>query len=169
MKNKRMIYLKSVLFMVLSLLLSAATYAQSANFSGSWAYNESKSKLGEGGFRMISQKLTITQNENSFTLERSFTGQDGTERKSNETYTLDGKESVNPVFNTSKKSIATWSSDKKSLTVASVMVLEMNGDKMEIKTTEIYSLNDTDKSLSLNSHSTSSMGDRTATLVYDKK
>ena len=164
-----MIYLKSVFFMVLSLLLSAATYAQSANFSGSWAYNESKSKLGEGGFRMISQKLTITQNENSFTLERSFTGQDGTERKSNETYTLDGKESVNPVFNTSKKSIATWSSDKKSLTVASVMVLEMNGDKMEIKTTEIYSLNDADKSLSLNSHSTSSMGDRTATLVYDKK
>jgi len=155
--------------MVLSLLLSAATYAQSANFSGLWAYNESKSKLGEGGFRMISQKLTITQNENSFTLERSFTGQDGTERKSNETYTLDGKESVNPVFNTSKKSIATWSADKKSLTVASVMVLEMNGDKMEIKTTEIYSLNDADKSLSLNSHSTSSMGDRTAILVYDKK
>jgi hypothetical protein len=169
MKNKRMIYLKSGLFMVLSLLLSAATYAQNANFSGSWAYNESKSKLGDGGFRMISQKLTITQNENNFTLERSFTGQDGTERKSNETYTLDGKESVNPVFNTSKKSIATWSADKKSLTVASVMVLEMNGDKMEIKTTEIYSLNDADKSLSLNSHSTSSMGDRTATLVYDKK
>jgi len=164
-----MIYLKSGLFIALSFMLSAATYAQSANFSGSWAYNESKSKLGDGGFRMISQKLTITQNDNSFTLERAFTGQDGTERKSNETYTLDGKESVNPVFNTSKKSIATWSADKKSLTVASVMVLEMNGDKMEIKTTEIYSINDADKSLSLNSHSTSSMGDRTATLVYDKK
>jgi len=164
-----MIYLKSGLIIVLSLLLSAATYAQSANFSGSWAYNESKSKLGEGGFRMISQKLTITQNENSFSLEKSFTGQDGTERKSTETYTLDGKESVNPVFNTSKKSIATWSADKKSLTVASEMTLEMNGDKMEIKTTEIYSLNDAEKSLSLNTHSTSSMGDRTATLVYDKK
>ncbi len=155
--------------MVLSLLLSAATYAQTTNFSGSWSYNESKSKLGEAGFRMISQKLTITQIENSFTVEKSFTGQDGTERKSTETYSLDGKESVNPVFNTSKKSIATWSADKKSLTVASVMVLEMNGDKMEIKTTEIYSLNDADKSLSLNSQSTSSMGDRTATLVYDKK
>ncbi len=164
-----MIYLKSVLFVVLSLLLSAATYAQTTNFSGSWSYNESKSKLGEAGFRMISQKLTITQIENSFTVEKSFTGQDGTERKSTETYSLDGKESVNPVFNTSKKSIATWSADKKSLTVASVMVLEMNGDKMEIKTTEIYSLNDADKSLSLNSQSTSSMGDRTATLVYDKK
>lgn len=169
MKNTRMIYLKSVLFVVLSLLLSAATYAQTTNFSGSWSYNESKSKLGEAGFRMISQKLTITQIENSFTVEKSFTGQDGTERKSTETYSLDGKESVNPVFNTSKKSIATWSADKKSLTVASVMVLEMNGDKMEIKTTEIYSLNDADKSLSLNSQSTSSMGDRTATLVYDKK
>ncbi len=123
MKNKRMFYLKSGLFVALSLLISGVSFAQSAaNFSGSWAFNESKSNLGEGGFRMISQKLTITQNDKSFSLERSFTGQDGTERKTSETYTLDGKESVNPVFNTSKKSIATWTADKKSLTVSSVMV-----------------------------------------------
>ncbi|MDP3001871.1 MAG: hypothetical protein Q8N38_01925, partial [Bacteroidales bacterium] len=109
MKNKRMVYLKSGLFIVLSFLISAVSFAQgAANFSGSWAFNESKSNLGEGGFRMISQKLTIIQDEKSFTLERSFTGQDGTERKTSETYTLDGKESVNLVFNTSKKSTAIW-------------------------------------------------------------
>lgn len=170
MKNKRMFYLKSGLFVALSLLISGVSFAQSAaNFSGSWAFNESKSNLGEGGFRMISQKLTITQNDKSFSLERSFTGQDGTERKISETYTLDGKESVNPVFNTSKKSTATWAGDKKSLTVSSVMVFEMNGEKNEIKTVEVYKLADADKTLSIDSQSTSSMGERKTTLVYDKK
>ena len=165
-----MVYLKSGLIVAFSLLLSAVSFAQNAaNFTGSWVFNESKSNLGEGGFRMMSQKLTITQNDKSFTLERSFTGQDGTERKTTETYTLDGKESVNPVFNTSKKSTAIWAADKKSLTVSSVMVFEMNGEKNEIKTVEVYKLADADKTLSINSQSTSSMGERKTTLVYDKK
>ena len=170
MKNKKMVYLKSGLLLVFSLLISSVSNAQSAaNFSGSWAFNESKSNMGEGGFRMTSQKLTITQNDKSFTLERSFTGQDGTERKTSETYTLDGKVSVNPVFNTSKKSTAVWAADKKSLTVSSVMIFEMNGEKNEIKTVEVYKLADADKTLSINSQSTSSMGERKATIVYDKK
>lgn len=170
MKNKRMFYLKSGLFIALSLLISAVSFAQSAaNFSGSWAFNGSKSNLGEGGYRMISQKLTITQDQKSFTLERTFTGQDGEERKMSETYTLDGKQSVNPVFNTSKKSTAKWATDKKSLTVSSVIVFEMNGEKNEIKTVEVYKLANADKTLSIDSQSTSSMGERKASLVYDKK
>jgi hypothetical protein len=170
MENKRMFNLKSGLFIATTLLISAVSFAQNvANFSGSWAFNESKSNLGDGGFRMISQTLTITQDDKSFKLERSFTGQDGTERKTTETYTLDGKESVNPVFNTSKKSTATWSADKKSLTVSSQMVFEMNGEKNEIKTVEVYSLAEGDKALSINSQSTSSMGERKTTLIYDKK
>jgi hypothetical protein len=169
MKNKRMFYLKSSLIITLSLMISGLLFGQgAANFSGSWSFNESKSNMGEG-FRMFSQKLTITQDEKSFKLERSFTGQDGEERKTTETYTLDGKESVNPVFNTSKKSTANLAADKKSLTVSSVMVFEMNGEKNEIKTLEVYKLSDGDKTLSIDSQSTSSMGERKATLVYDKK
>jgi hypothetical protein len=169
MKNKSMVYLKTGLLIMLSLILSATTFAQSTNFSGSWAYNESKSKAGEGGMRMLSQKISITQDDKSLSLERAFTGQDGTEIKTTETYTLDGKESVNPVFNTSKKSIATWSADKKTLTVASNMVFDMNGEKNEIKTNEVYTLLEAGKALSIDSQSTSSMGERKATLVYDKK
>ena len=170
MKNKRLIYLSISLVITFNLLISAVSFSQgAANFSGSWAFNESKSNLGEGGFRMISQKLTITQDDKSFKLDRSFTGQDGEERKTAETYTLDGKESVNPVFNTTKKSTAAWSADKKSLTVSSVMVFEMNGEKNEIKTVEVYKLADGDKTLSIDSQSTSSMGERKAIMVYDKK
>jgi hypothetical protein len=150
-------------------MLSAATFAQSTNFSGSWAYNESKSKVGEGGMRMITQKISVTQDDKTIKLDKSSMGQDGTERTSTETYTLDGKESVNPIYNTSKKSVATWSADKKSLTVASSMVFEMNGDKNEIKINEVYSLTEGGKTLSIDSQSTSSMGERKATLIYDKK
>ena len=154
---------------MVSMFLTSLSYAQApVNFSGSWAYNESKSTVGEGGMRMISQKLTITQDDKTFKLERAFTGQDGTERKMEETYTLDGKESVNPMFNTSKKSTAVWAADKKSLTVSSVMVFEMNGESNEIKTVEVYKMPDA-STLSIDSQSTSSMGERKATMIYDKK
>jgi len=165
-----LVYLKSVFFILLSLIINTPLLAQLVpNFSGSWTLNESKSELGEGGQRMISQKLTITQDKMSFKLERSFTGQDGEERKMSETYTLDGKESVNPVFNSSKKSVAVWADDKKSLSVSSKMVFERDGEQMEIKIVEKYQLAEADKNLSIESLVTSSRGERKAKLVYDKK
>jgi hypothetical protein len=170
MKTKENFKLRALLLVVISCFFSVNGIAQGvANFSGSWAYNESKSVLGEGGFRMISQTVTITQNDQSFTLERTFKGQDGEDRKMTEAYTLDGKESVNPVFNTSKKSKAVWSADNKVLTVSSVMVFEMNGEQNEIKTVEVYKLGDAGKSLTIESKSSSSMGERIYTLAYDKK
>jgi len=169
MKNKKMVVLKSGFIVMVSLFIMTVANAQSLiNFSGSWTFNESKSNLGEGGFRMVSQKMVIAQDDKVFKLERAFTGQDGEERKMSESYTLDGKESVNPVFNTSKKSTATWSADKKSLTVSSVMVFDMNGESNTIKTTEVYKLPDAN-TLSIDSQSTSSMGERKTTLVYEKK
>jgi hypothetical protein len=170
MKTNVNLKLRALLLVIVSCFISGNLFAQgAANFSGSWAYNESKSVLGEGGFRMISQTVIITQTDQAFTLERTFRGQDGEDRKMSETYTLDGKESINPVFNTSKKSNAVWSADKKVLTVSSVMVFEMNGEKNEIKSTEIYKLGDSGKSLSIDSQSVSSMGERKYTLAYDKK
>ncbi len=164
-----MVILKSGFIVMISLFIITVAGAQSLiNFSGSWALNESKSNMGEGGMRMVSQKLVITQDDKVFKLERAFTGQDGEERKMSETYTLDGKESENPVFNTTKKSTATWAADKKSLTVSSVMVFEMNGESNTIKTTEVYKLPDA-ATLSIDSQSSSSMGERKATMVYDKK
>lgn len=170
MKNKKYLNSKNVLVFAIGILFTTACFAQSAaNFSGTWALNESKSNMGDGGFRMSSPSITIVQDATTFTLERSFTGQDGTERKNSEKYTLDGKESVNPVFNTTKKSTAVWSADKQVLTVKSSMVFDMNGEQNEIKTVDVYKLADGGKTLSVDSQSTSSMGERKTLLVYDKK
>ncbi len=164
MKN---VNLKRAFFILASAMISSLSFGQATNFSGSWAFTESKSNLGEGGGRMVSPTIIIVQDATTFSLERSFTGQDGTERKMSEKYTMDGKECVNPVFNTEKKSKAVWSADQKVLTVSSVLVFEMNGESNEIKTTEVYKL--AGNEMTIDSHSTSSMGERKATLVYTKK
>ncbi len=160
--------LKNLLIVTVTLLISSFTFGQSAaNFSGIWALNDSKSTIGEGGGRMVSKTITIAQDGATFSIEKVFAGQDGTDRNMSEKYTLDGKESVNPVFNTQKKSKAVWSADKQSLTVSSVMVFEMNGESNEIKTVEVYKLSGAD--LTIDSQSVSSMGERKSTLVYTKK
>jgi hypothetical protein len=159
---------KNLLLVTATLLISSLTFGQNAaNYSGNWAINDSKSNVGEGGGRMVSKTITIVQDATTFTIDKVFAGQDGTERKMSEKYTLDGKESVNPVFNTQKKSKAVWSADKQSLTVSSVMVFEMNGESNEIKTVETYKISGSD--LTIDSQSISSMGERKATLVYTKK
>ena len=92
----------------------------------------------------------------------------GDERKITDTYTLDGKESLNPIFNTTKKSVAEWSADKKSLKISSVIVFNMNGEANEIKSVEEYSLGDDGKTLIIKTNTVSPRGERQATLVYDK-
>jgi hypothetical protein len=168
MKKNDNLNLKPGILVLAGLMISASILGQ-VNFSGNWAFNETKSNIGEGGTRMVCRKITISQSDNTFILEKYFTDRQGEEIKMTETYTLDGKESKNTIYNIEKKSTATWSDDKKSLTVSSQMVFEMNGQENEIKSVEVYSLSDGDKILTINSQSTSSMGERKLTLVYDKR
>jgi hypothetical protein len=169
MKKIRLDCWKTGLLVLSAIFSSISLSAQVAsNFTGSWTYNESKSNMGEGGQRMLAKKLNIIQGENSITLERIFNSANGDERKMTDTYTLDGKESVNPLFNTTKKSVAVWSADKMSLRVSSVIVLNMNGEINEIKTVEEYHLGDEGKILIIDTKSSSPRGERQATIVYDK-
>jgi hypothetical protein len=169
MKKTRLGNIREGLLITVAVFISMTMSARDVvNFSGSWILNESKSNLGEGGQRMLAKKLNIIQGENSITMEKIFNTMDGDERKITDTYTLDGKESVNPIFNTTKKSIAGWSADNKSLKVSSVTVFNLNGEANEIKTVEEYSLGDDGKTLIIKVSTKSPRGERQATLVYDR-
>jgi len=144
------------LFLGAFLLFSSATFAQKVNFSGTWTFNEDKSELGEGRFRRAATKLTIKQEGNNMSIERV------SQRR-------DGKECENPAFNTTRKSTVTWSEDGKSLTIASTMVFEREGQETEMKSSEILTLTDNGKSLSISSTSMSPRGEMKRTYVYDKE
>ena len=162
--------LKVLMVIAITLFFCAGASAQSpVNFSGNWAFNEGKSKLGDGPMRMAPITLVVTQDGNNLSTERTMTGRDGNEIKMSGKYTLDGKECENSGFmNMKMKSTITWAADKKSLTIASTTVFNMNGESMEMKSTEIWKL-EGDKTLKIEATNTTPNGDMSRTLVYDKK
>ena len=152
---------------IISIIACAAVLVTNADFSGEWKLNESKSNLGQ--FGRAARKLKIEGSVESMAIQRALTNQAGEEVTSNEKLTFDDKESESTVFGSAKKkSKAKWSDDGKKLTVKSTIAFERNGETMEIKSTEVWSLSEDGKTLTIETESTSSFGTNNTKLVYDK-
>ncbi|HKM92201.1 MAG TPA: hypothetical protein VJY41_00975 [Prolixibacteraceae bacterium] len=150
------------------IMISASSFGQNTNFSGTFKFNEGKSNAGEGRMRAASQ-IVVTQTANTLNTVSKSTGFNGEERVQNSKYTLDGKECENEGFmNNVSKSVATWSADGKTLTIRTAMTFERNGQKMEIKSSEAWSLSEDGSTLTLNVNRTTPNGDMQQKLVYDK-
>ncbi len=150
-------------FFFLSAILLTITLSAQTDFSGSWKLNISKSKLGDQ-FSMAPKEIIIVQKGNDMSVERHSEWQ-GQEFTINDKFTLDGKECVNAgMMDTQKKSTATWSADKKVLTIKSKIQLQDGGD---VSITEAYKMDGGNMVIEMNS--TSSWGDMAETQVFDKK
>ncbi|OFY64537.1 MAG: hypothetical protein A2Y71_11860 [Bacteroidetes bacterium RBG_13_42_15] len=90
--------------------------------------------------------------------------------KTSAKYTLDGKVSENPMFNTTRKSTVTWSADKSSMIIASTMTFDMGGETREMKSTETWKLAEGGKVLQIESVRPDRDGGEMKTMAaYDKK
>lgn len=155
-------------FILLFVQVSAQNGA--TDFSGTWGFNESKSNLGDSGFRMAATTLVIAQKGNEMVIDRTQPSYEGEEIKTNEKLTLDGKECTNVgMMNSARKSTVNWSDDKKSLTLVTAITFDRDGEKMEMKSTEVWKLSADSKILTIESDFTSQWGDMKTTIVYDKK
>jgi hypothetical protein len=155
--------MKKSMFLLVALLISSAISAQSPNFSGTWKLNNSLSKLN-AEFSFAPNEILIDQKGNDLKVEKhsNFQGEDFT---INEKFTLDGKECINEGWQGSeKKSTAVWSEDKKSLTVATKLVM---GDGGEMTLIEIYKMDK--KNMVISTRASSSYGEFEETMVYDKQ
>jgi hypothetical protein len=166
MKTKRPFILIGLLVLLIS---QVSAQNGTINFSGNWTLNESKSKLGDGPFKMAASTLTVKHEGNNISIDRTMSGPDGQEMKMSGKYTLDGKVCENSgIMDMKTKSTVTWSADKKSITIASSTIFNMNGDNMEMKSSEIWKL-EGDKSLTIEATNSTPDGEMKTTLVYDKK
>jgi hypothetical protein len=156
-----------VTFSLFLLPVKMSGQGSKANFSGTWAFNETKSNLGEGGFRGAS-KLVITQDGNNLTVARDRTNQNGENVTTTDKYTLDGKECVNTSGRGPSKSFVTWSADGKNLNFAVTRTFERDGQTTEMKSSEVWTLTDA-STLSLVSTMNFQGEERKTTFVYDKK
>jgi len=155
--------MKRIFVVFASLLITLIASSQSADFSGSWKLNSTKSKLGDQ-FSMAPKEIIITQSTNQLNVERhsSFQDQDFTTM---DKFTIDGKECVNAGWqDTQKKSTLTWSEDKKSIKCVTKFAM---GDGNEMIVTEVYKMDGS--SLVIESSASSSFGDMAETMVYDKQ
>lgn len=171
MKNIYSSLLRKLAAFHVFILASAGLMAQT-NFSGTWAFNESKSNFGDMQFRMYATALVITQEGNNLSVESTYIGPDGTERKVANKYTLDGQISENQGFgNSVTKSTITWSADKTSLTIATTMTFERDGQSVEFKPSATWKLTEGGKVLILENSflSFDGSGEVKYTVAYDKK
>lgn len=158
-----------------SLLLTAiiffsfTTIADRPNFSGEWLLNETKSELGEMGGR-AARSFKVEQKENAITITRTTPGFGGGDPVTTTmTLTYDGKVTESEGFGGSiRKSTSKWSDDGQTLTVSSNMTFERDGQSMEIKGTETWTMTK-DGLLSVVTFSSSPRGEFTTKAVYDKK
>jgi hypothetical protein len=178
MKNNKHFTIKtSVIYMIAVLVIilfftNSTTFAQAGkvNFSGTWTFNESKSTQSQGGFRMAPSLMTIIQDGNNLTVDRTSKNRDGEDVKSTSKFSLDGKECVNTVFGTNtRKSLVTWATDGKTLNFSHVMNFERNGQTTEFKSTESWKINDADKTLSVETIFNGPNGEIKSTNIYNKK
>jgi hypothetical protein len=154
--------MKKTFTLFAALLFSAAAIAQGPDFSGSWSLNSGKSKLN-AEFSFAPHQVIITHAGNDFTVEKHSDFQ-GQEFVTNDKLTLDGKECINSGFQDSqKKSTCTWSDDNKSLKIISTIPI---GDG-DMKLTEVYKMDN--DNLVIESLASSSYGDLSETMVFDKK
>lgn len=135
------------------------------DFSGTWNSNAEKSIQppgNQGGGSLVARQVA-----NLLTVERTRTGQDGQPTTIIMNYTLDGKECTNTSPRGESKSVASWSSDGKSLTIVTSRTMDRNGESVTMKSTENWTLAD-EKTLSVSSAGQGPAGEVKTTIVYDK-
>jgi len=169
MKQKKIFQFLVGAFIGSLLLIPTNSFAGGkSDFSGKWILNENKSNLGEG--RTFSAvKMTVQQNGNTISIERTRRGRNGQERSSNETLTTDGKENIIKNENRSTVLVATWSDDGSTLTIKSQREFSRQGETFQMKSTETWTLGENGKILKIESDTSSQRGERSVTLVYDKE
>lgn len=168
---KKSIFFKFRCFLVSTVFcITASCLFAQTNFAGAWAFNESKSNFGDSQFRFAATSMVVTQDATTLAVESIIPGRDGEEMKTSAKYSLDGKVSENPMFNTTRKSTVTWSADKTSLVIASTMTFDMGGETREMKSTDTWKLSDGGNLLSIESvRAGRDGGEMRTTAAYDKK
>ena len=149
-------------------LFSFTAVDQRANFSGDWKLDESKSELGDFGGR-VARSLKAEQKANDITITRTTPGFNGGDPVTTTfTLTYDGKVTESEGFGGSKrKSTAKWSDDEATLTINSTTTFERDGQSMEIKSVETWTLTK-EGLLSVVTQSSSPSGESTTKAVYSK-
>jgi hypothetical protein len=152
--------------------------ANRADFSGKWKLNELKSErvgnfpiciFGEED-HVSSKTMKIAEHAGFLTLDITSPSIDGELVPRQEKLTFDDKGSEALVVGSPReKSTARWSDDGQTMKVFSARTFNTNGEEADIKVTEVWTLINDGRSISVQVNVSSPSGENTMMLVYDKQ
>jgi hypothetical protein len=151
------------LFLLLSLAAALGTVQAQAkpDFSGTWKVNLSKSDFGSGPApESRTDKISYEDPNLKDTITQSLRGRETTYDMN---YATDGKETTNTVRGTEVKSIARWQGDE--------LVVDTKGSigGRPLTFNDRWSLASDGKTLTLQRHLVSPMGETDQKIVFDKQ
>ncbi len=165
------------LSLVFVLMLSAALFAADVDFSGTWNVVKEKSEIpelagGPGGGRggrgdFTPPNMVVSQKKNKMTVERTRTGRNGEERKTETIFDLSGKATKEKTRRGAVEHVAHMKEGV--LHVETIRVFERQGMEMEMVTTSTWTLVDDGKGLIVESVMQGQMGERKMKTYYAKQ
>jgi len=133
--------MRTLLFaLMISLLTISLFAADGVNFTGTWTLDQSKVQTHGDQPSMAAGKIVVIQDGNSLKTERFLSNPMMGDFTIKVDLTLDGKENKSTEEFGTRLSTATWSKDNKVLTINSTMQMNFDGQNMEMKSTEMWSL-----------------------------
>ncbi|MBA4053951.1 MAG: hypothetical protein C0490_04495 [Marivirga sp.] len=168
---------KWVLLLAVGFFTITSMAQDRANFSGEWKFNESKSELVGlfplcifGNDRMRSKTMKIATQADFLTVDVATSSANGELVTRQAKLTFEGKENETTFVGSPRnKSTARWSDDGQTMTVKSIRSFDPKGETADFKVTEVWKLINDGKSISVQVTSSSTSGEKTMNLVYDKQ
>lgn len=161
----------SLLLAAIVVFTSASVILPPPNFAGEWKLNESKSEMGQFG-RAAAKKIKVeSMDAQSISYDRTTTNQAGEDVVRKEKLSFDGKETESTYaggFGNAKRKASAKITDD-ALIIDATTNFDRDGQTIEIKTKETWKLSDGGNTLTIESASTSSFGENTMKLVYEKQ
>lgn len=161
---------QTILAISVTLLILAAGFVfagKTVDFTATWLLDESKLENTDGP-SMAAVKIVVKQEENSLSTERSMSNPMMGDFTMTENMTLDGNKTEADTDFGHRTTIATWSEDGKVLTINSTVLMNWDGQEMEMKIKEVWSLENDGAVLKLQSTFPTPEGDREVTVFYNQ-
>jgi thioredoxin-related protein len=126
-------------------------FAQGPDFSGTWALLQRISLSGKDYANGLPKQLKVSQKQDSVTFERLNVYENNEEITTREALSFNGSSTVtmSPVSNKKRVAFIKWSSDMKSLTEQIYLKASTEENKSDIKITEVWTLSDDGKMLTV--------------------
>ena len=160
---------KSLGVILVVLTLGCMVFAANPDFSGNWALNKDKSnyRMGRDGGATPDINMTVAQTAEAISVKQQVTTERGT-RDSEYTLKTNGEEQEIPGFmGRTSKATAKW--EGSVLVVDTVSQFEREGEQITIKSNERWELSADGKTLTIAGKSSTPMGDRETSRVFEKK